>query len=127
MTAVPSSTGGEVVDDFDAVIAAAVKKNKSCASSRCKNSTALLGQDCVYCRQRFCLSHHIAEAHGCGEAARVAARRTISREGVLHPGSGVPSKLPDPTKRKHLERRLEKKIGELEKERTTKQKEKKKE
>lgn len=111
-------------DDFDALIAAAQKENTFCHFSGCKQRTSVLGQTCEFCSQRFCLTHHIPEVHGCGTRAKENARRVICREGVLYRGSGVPDKKPDPAKRNYLERKLEKKMGELEASRKPKKKEK---
>ena len=114
----------ESEEDFDAIIAAAMKENVSCASSGCKTSTAIMGQNCPFCARRFCLRHHIPEVHGCGDAAKSRARALISRDGVLYPGSGVPSKKPNATTRVHLQRRLDKKLTALEEQRKHKKKEK---
>ena len=37
---------------------------------------------------RFCIGHGLPEAHGCGEAAKKAARQQLARDGQLYPGSG---------------------------------------
>ena len=103
----------DVEDDFDALIADAIKQNTTCFFPKCKNNAATLGTNCKFCVKRFCLAHHIAEAHGCGDAARTHARATVRREGVLYRGSGVPDKKPDPTKRAHLERKLNKKLDQM--------------
>lgn len=112
-------------EDFDSLIEAAMRENKSCAFVKCKQSTATLGQNCEFCSGRFCLQHHIPEVHGCGNAARSHARQMISREGVLYRGSGIPDKKTNPTKRAHLQRKLDKKLTELSGERAVKKKEKK--
>ena len=52
------------------------------------------------------------EIHGCGDAAKSAARQQISRDGKLYSGSGRPSMLPDPTRKAQLQRRLDKKLNE---------------
>lgn len=64
------------------------------------------------------------QIHGCGEKARAHARQRISREGVLYAGSGTKDKALDPAKRAQLQRRLDKKLGELSSQRTSKKKEK---
>lgn len=46
---------------------------------------------------RFCCSHGVPEIHGCGSAAKSAARQQIVRDGILYSGSGRPNMLPDPT------------------------------
>ena len=112
----------EMDDDFDAVIAAAMKENVSCAFTKCPASTATLGQNCPFCARRFCLRHHIPEVHGCGDKAKARARALISRDGVLYPGSGVPSKKPNARTRAHLQQKLEKKLTGMEEQRRHKKK-----
>ena len=115
----------EEEEDFDALIEAAIKENRSCAFKKCKASTATLGQNCEFCAKRYCLQHHIPEVHGCGDAAKSRARMLISREGKLYQGSGVPDKKLDPVKRAHLQRKLDKKLQEKTDERALKKKDKK--
>ncbi|NXB17002.1 SMBP2 protein, partial [Rhagologus leucostigma] len=122
-TAAIGSAAGE---DFDALISAAIEADRTCGFPRCKASVATLGQLCHHCQRLFCLSHHIPEAHGCGEKAKAHARQRISREGVLYPGSGSKDKPLDPTKRAHLQRRLDKKLSELTSQRKGKKKDKEK-
>ena len=62
------------------------------------------------------------EVHGCGDAAKKAARQQISRDGKLFSGSGRPTTLPDPTKKAQLQRKLDKKLTEMSGERRTKPK-----
>ncbi|XP_029438093.1 DNA-binding protein SMUBP-2 [Rhinatrema bivittatum] len=100
-------------EDFDALISAAVKADSTCGFSKCKASVLTLGQLCIHCNRRYCLSHHIPEVHGCGEKAKAHARSRISREGVLYAGSGSKDISLDPTKRSHLQRKLDKKLNEL--------------
>lgn len=117
------ATKDAMPDDFDELIAAAIKENTTCSFAGCKTSVRTLGQNCEHCSRRFCLSHHIPEVHGCGDKAKVQARRMISERGVLYAGSGgPPSKASDATKRKHLERKLHNKIDKLadDRHRTTK-------
>lgn len=64
------------------------------------------------------------QIHGCGEKARAHARQRISREGVLYAGSGTKDRALDPAKRAQLQRRLDKKLGELSSQRTSRKKEK---
>ncbi len=71
---------------------------------------------------RFCLEHGLPEAHGCGDAARRAARQQISRDGQLYSGSGRPDKKPDPVRKAQLQRKLDKKVTDLEGQRKSKPK-----
>ena len=95
---------------FDEIIKEAVEENSRCALVGCKQRTTVLGQDCSFCKRRFCLSHHVAECHGCGNEAKIAARKLISREGKLCPGSGVPSKSLKPEKRAQLKSKLDNRL-----------------
>ncbi|KAI1232698.1 hypothetical protein IHE44_0006534 [Lamprotornis superbus] len=116
--------GSVAGEDFDALISAAIEADRTCGFPRCKASVTTLGQLCHHCQRLFCLSHHIPEVHGCGEKAKAHARQRISREGILYPGSGSKDKSLDPTKRAHLQRRLDKKLSELTNQRKGKKKDK---
>ncbi|XP_076446820.1 DNA-binding protein SMUBP-2-like isoform X2 [Babylonia areolata] len=107
-------------DDFDALIASVTALDSQCSFKKCRVLTNTLGRNCQHCTRRFCLQHLMPEVHGCGEAAKVHARQTISREGVLHRGSGVPSKKPSADKRALLERKLNKKLSEMNDQRSRK-------
>lgn len=111
-------------EDFDALVSAVIKADNTCSFAKCTASTTTLGQFCMHCSRRYCLSHHLPEIHGCGEKARAHARQMISREGVLYAGSGTRDRALDPAKRAQLQRRLDKKLGELSSQRTSKRKEK---
>ncbi|XP_072193027.1 DNA-binding protein SMUBP-2 [Excalfactoria chinensis] len=113
-------------EDIDALISAAIKADNTCSFPHCKASVTTLGQICPYCNRRYCFSHHIPEVHSCGDKAKAHARQWISREGVLYPGSGPKDKSLDPTKRAHLQRRLDKKLGDLTNQRKSKKKGKEK-
>ncbi|XP_060117179.1 DNA-binding protein SMUBP-2 isoform X3 [Heteronotia binoei] len=113
-------------EDFDALISAAMKADNTCGFPRCKASVMTLGQLCLHCNKRYCLSHHIPEIHGCAEKAKAHARQRISREGILYAGSGVKDRSVDPAKRAHLQRRLDKKLSELTNQRKSKKKDKEK-
>ncbi|KAM3919181.1 DNA-binding protein SMUBP-2 [Leptodactylus fuscus] len=107
-------------DNFDALIAAAVKADNTCGFAKCKSSVVTVGDFCLHCNKRYCLSHHIPEVHGCGDRAKARARTRISREGVIYAGSGHKDHSIDPTKKAHLQRRLDKKINELSNQRKVK-------
>ncbi|KAM9278212.1 DNA-binding protein SMUBP-2 isoform 1-T1 [Morus bassanus] len=124
--AVKSGAGSMAEEDIDALISAAIKADNTCSFPHCKASITTLGQLCLHCNRRYCLSHHIPEVHGCGEKAKAHARQRISREGVLYPGSGSKDKSLDPAKRAHLQRRLDKKLSELTSQRKSKKKDKEK-
>jgi len=117
------NTGSE--DDFDSLCEQFQSLDKVCNYTRCKTLVSTLGVTCTFCRIRFCLTHSMAEVHGCGEEARSSARRQVAREGTVNPGSGSNHNRPmDPAKRAQLARRLDKKVNEQEGQRQRKQKEK---
>ncbi|XP_074904646.1 DNA-binding protein SMUBP-2 isoform X2 [Buteo buteo] len=124
--AVKSGANSMAEEDIDALISAAIKADNTCGFPRCKASVTTLGQLCLHCNRRYCLSHHIPEVHGCGEKAKAHAQQRISREGVLYPGSGSKDKSLDPAKRAHLQQRLDKKLSELTSQRKSKKKDKEK-
>lgn len=111
-------------DDFDALIASTKELDSKCNFTKCKVKTMVLGHTCEFCQRRFCLNHSMPEVHGCGDEVRAQARATIIKEGVLYRGSGVPSKLPDPKKKALLQKKMDKKLTDMEAERQRKKKKK---
>ena len=109
-------------DDIDALIATVQKMDKFCCFKKCKTSVQTLCNVCNFCQGRYCMSHHMPEVHGCGDAARAEARARISKDGVLYRGSGVPVKKTDEVKKAHLQRKLDSKLTELSAKRKMKQK-----
>ncbi|XP_042640469.1 DNA-binding protein SMUBP-2 isoform X2 [Tyto alba] len=60
----PAGTSGAdstAEEDIDALISAAIKADSTCSFPRCKASVTALGQLCLHCNRRYCLSHHIPE------------------------------------------------------------------
>ncbi|XP_010183162.1 PREDICTED: DNA-binding protein SMUBP-2, partial [Mesitornis unicolor] len=55
------SGADSVAEDIDALISAAIKADSTCGFPRCKASVTTLGQLCLHCNRRYCLSHHIPE------------------------------------------------------------------
>ena len=109
-------------DDIDALIATVKKMDNFCCFKKCKISVQTLCNVCDFCQGRYCMSHHMLEIHGCGDAARAEARARISKEGVLYRVSGVPTKKPDVAKKAQLQRKLDSKLGEMSAKRKIKQK-----
>ncbi|KAF2357088.1 R3H domain [Trinorchestia longiramus] len=109
-----STTDGNDSDDFDAVVSSFAASHNRCNVAGCSAGCTLLLQSCSFCHTYYCLQHFVAEAHGCGQHARQHGRATVVREGVVYPGSGVPSKLPSRERRAQLQRKLDKKISTLE-------------
>ena len=100
-------------EDIDKLLAAFDKIDNVCNGQGCKAKIATLGVQCDHCRLRFCLKCGLPEAHGCGEAARIAARQQLARDGQLYPGSGRPNFKPDPVKKAQLQRKMDKKLEEM--------------
>nr|XP_045602750.1 DNA-binding protein SMUBP-2-like [Procambarus clarkii] len=115
-----SHKNGEEEEDFDSLIEQFTQENNTCSMPQCKSSTTVIFQLCPFCRNTFCLSHHMAEVHGCGDQARHHARMMITKEGVLYPGSGIPSKKPNEAQRKQMQRKLDKKMEGFSKQRQAK-------
>jgi len=120
-----SKTKDNYDDDFDQLCESFQKLDSVCNFPRCKTLVATLGVNCTYCLVRFCLTHSMAEVHGCGQEARKVARQQINREGKLVPGSGLVNHKPDKAKRDQLARKLDKKVTGLADQRKQKEKEKK--
>ncbi|KAL3878418.1 hypothetical protein ACJMK2_030771 [Sinanodonta woodiana] len=108
-------------DDFEALIATVQTFDGSCCFRKCKTPTATLGYTCEFCQGRFCLSHHIPEVHGCGDAAKAAARAVINKEGVLSRGSAK-NRHPDAEKKIKLQKKLDSKLSKMAEKRKGKQK-----
>lgn len=102
-------------DDEDALLDALLASSKHCACSGCKKPVSTTGTTCAHCRLRFCYSHGLPEEHGCGDAARAAARSGWAGAGgspALGGKAGVSGKVSDEWKRDALARSLSKKIDE---------------
>ena len=89
-------------------------------SIRCKANTSLIGLLCEFCSQRFCLTHHQAEVHGCGKVAKETACRQSQKEWreALSSSSSSSSEKSKGVRRVQLQQKLKSQIGELEGKRT---------
>lgn len=67
-------------DDLDALLAEVKLADSTCNFSKCKKTVNLIGVCCQFCRRRYCLSHSLAEVHGCGEAAKQHSVKQLHRE-----------------------------------------------
>lgn len=76
--AVKSRANSMAEEDIDALISAAIKADNTCGFPRCKASVTTLGQLCLHCNRRYCLSHHIPEV--C--AGPGSLPRALSAEGA---------------------------------------------
>ncbi|XP_071796119.1 DNA-binding protein SMUBP-2-like [Asterias amurensis] len=112
-------------EDFDALIAIAIKSDTRCNYVKCKEKISLTGILCQFCNRRYCFGHNMPEVHGCTEMARAHARKVVHREKVVRAGSGVKERKVDPNVRAHLERQLDKKRNEMAEKRTRKSSKKK--
>ncbi|KAL4229741.1 DNA-binding protein SMUBP-2 [Mactra antiquata] len=105
-------------DDIDALIETVTKMDSFCCFKKCKTKVKTLFHECTYCGGRYCMSHHIPEVHGCGDAARKQASATISKDGVL--SRKLPK--PDEVKKAQLQRNLNSKLTEMSAKRKSKSK-----
>ncbi|XP_071481045.1 DNA-binding protein SMUBP-2-like [Diadema antillarum] len=112
-------------EDFDALVALAVERDNRCNFVRCREKIALTGQGCPHCAKRYCFRHHVPEVHGCEEAARAHVRHQTLKAGVVTNGSGGPrEKRVDPAHRANLQKKMERRLGQLGEQRQRKQKKK---
>ena len=101
--------GGGAPDDDMALLDALIAESKSCPVKGCAKSTTATGATCPFCHLRFCYAHGQAEVHGCGDAARAAARREWdSGAGRAAVGAGAPQMTQ--AKRDALAKQLQKKV-----------------
>lgn len=107
-------------DDFDTLIAAIQKSDKTCSYVKCKSNIAVLGQHCQFCNRNFCLTHNMPEIHGCGDSIRAFVKKTTRKEGKILPGSGIPERKKDPVMHQYLERKLAHKIDKMSNDRKSK-------
>ena len=52
-------------DDFDELLGMFTQSNNVCCFKGCKVLVKTLGQNCEFCRNRFCLKHSLAEVCKC--------------------------------------------------------------
>ena len=105
-------------EDVDEILREFRQLDTVCNYVNCKTSVTCIGQQCQFCQRRFCLSHHIPEVHGCGEACRRQARSATLRQGFVSAGTLNPvaknsKSRVDPAKRANLQRKLDRKIQDL--------------
>ena len=72
-------------EDFDALVLAAIKADNTCGFAKCAASVVTLGQLCLHCGRRYCLSHQLPEVRGPGRVAGFVSR---SRAGGLRANHG---------------------------------------
>lgn len=103
-------------EDLDKLLASFTKLDTQCAYETCKQNIRTLGQMCKCCERIYCLSHHIPEVHGCGEAAKIRAKQNSSQ-----PKSAKP-KASDASRRAQLHRKLDKKLDDMSEQRRARKK-----
>ena len=103
--------------DLDQLFDEFQKLDSICNFEKCKVLVSTLGVTCKFCMVRFCLSHSMAEVHGCGSEARRTAR--ASRPPPPSSGSR------DKERRKQLARKLDNKVDQLTSQRKKKDKDNK--
>ena len=100
------STASKSEPDIDELIAEMTKADSTCKFPKCSKSISLLGVQCPFCKQHYCVEHSLAEVHGCGEAARLRAHREY--RGVRSTKSASTTSA----KRSQLQKKLKKKLDE---------------
>ena len=95
--------------DLDSLLEEMKQNDTICNFSSCKRKVNHLEIVCPFCHRKYCMNHNMAEIHGCEENARRAARQQLEKQ--LR-GERVGTKT-DPTKRAHLQRKLDKTINDL--------------
>ncbi|CAF0704160.1 unnamed protein product [Brachionus calyciflorus] len=96
-------------DDFDELLTMFQKSNDVCNFQGCKVLVKTLGQNCEFCRNRFCLKHSLAEMHGCGDEARAQARAHIRKTGNLQVNEKQ-SSYSEQIKRQYNEKKFHEKL-----------------
>lgn len=114
----------EGLEDFDEILEAVKSCDNVCFYVNCKKKTTTFGQDCRFCKRRFCHPHAMYEVHGCGQAVKTYARSITRREGKIYPGLSVPNHKPDPRTRAELEKKFNKKMEDIVAKRKPKKEEK---
>lgn len=92
--------------DIDELIAEMTKADSTCKFPKCSKNISLLGVQCPFCKQHYCVEHSLAEVHGCGEAARLHSHRE-HREARSTKSASTTS-----VKRSQLQMKLKKKLDE---------------
>lgn len=75
-SAAAAPAGDSEVDSDEALLDAVIAQQGQhiCAAADCSKPTRATGSTCPHCKMRYCIEHGLPEAHGCGHAARAAAR-----------------------------------------------------
>lgn len=85
-----SGAGSVAEEDIDALISAAIKADSTCGFPRCEADVATLGQLCLHCNRRYCLSHHIPEVRaGPGSLPRAASAQGAGEEQDVPSNTGL--------------------------------------
>ena len=106
-----SATGTACDEDIDTLLAEMTQMDSRCNFPSCKKNANLLDITCPFCRRKFCMSHNMAEVHGCGDIAKRYARQELEKE--LRGEKGGGGKSTDAKKRAQLQRKLDKKIDDM--------------
>ncbi|XP_065072348.1 DNA-binding protein SMUBP-2-like [Rhopilema esculentum] len=100
-------------EDVDDLIAKFTQDDSKCYFDQCKASVLTLGQKCKFCTRTFCLKHGLAEVHGCGQAAKIDARRSSDKAMMKQK-----TKPLNDIQRNYAKKKLSKKLDEFEKQRS---------
>ena len=97
------------VDEDTELLDALLASSKRCGAVGCAAATHVIGSTCRHCNLRFCYEHGMPEVHGCGDAARAAARLGWKSGGAAAAAGAAPSRLSE-AQRRTVENQLHKKL-----------------
>lgn len=100
-----------IPDDLDSLLEQMRVQDKTCNFTSCKKSVNHLGITCPYCHKKYCMTHNMAEVHGCGETAKRIAKQEYLKS--MEDRKQQHTTRTDPTKRAQLQRKLDKKINDM--------------
>lgn len=108
-----------VATRLDSVLQAVRQLDNTCDHSNCRTKTSLMHMDCQCCGGRFCFKHGLPEAHGCGEAMRLAEQAAF-RQSKPKPRV-VKSRQIEERDLRRAQKRLQQKLNEMSTARKAKQ------
>lgn len=92
--------------DDDELLNSVIESKNVCSYSNCKERVTLTGQQCRLCRCVYCLKHCIPEIHGCGDDAKVEARKEARH--LHHQQNSISSVTTKQYQRHQLQEKLHK-------------------
>lgn len=98
--------------EVEALMATMTEENRYCQFKKCRELVVTTGLICDFCKLKFCLTHSLAEAHGCQDAARRSARQGAQRDaGRIRNGFLLSAvKNPNAEQKEQARRKLQKSL-----------------